>query len=306
MVTPQQPMHAGKQLFIFIGLSAAIMVGCALLGLGIISAIYGIKGLQAMGSLSPSTPNGATMLWILQICSSTLPLLWASVVFGFVVVKQPKQVLKANMPPSLQEVLLIVGVMLLCIPFMEWLINFNQHLKLPAALKGIDDWMREKEAQAATEMQVLLQMKTVGQLLFNVLMVGLATAIAEEFFFRGCLQSIFTQWLKNHHYSILLTAAIFSAIHLEFLGFLPRMALGMFFGYFVHYSRSIWTGVLGHFINNGGQVLMLYFYQRHTTHVNPDGQYTFSYPLYVFSLLSTIFLIWFFARTQQPIKNSRV
>ena len=56
------------------------------------------------------------------------------------------------------------------------------------------------------------------------------------------------------HLTVFLTAAIFSAIHMQFYGFLPRMFLGVLFGYMLVWTGNIWVPVLAHFINNGAAV----------------------------------------------------
>ena len=54
------------------------------------------------------------------------------------------------------------------------------------------------------------------------------------------------------------TAAIlFSAFHLQFYGFFPRMLLGAYFGYLLYWSHSIWLPIFAHFINNAIAVITL-------------------------------------------------
>nr|WP_255476780.1 CPBP family intramembrane glutamic endopeptidase [Mucilaginibacter sp. AK015] len=134
-------------------------------------------------------------------------------------------------------------------------------------------------------------MNTVWDCIKNIILIGFLTAVAEEFMFRGGLQTIFTKWTKNTHVAIWVTAAIFSAFHMEFYGFLPRLLLGALFGYFTAYSGSIWPAVWGHFLNNGTAVLATYLYQKRHINVNPDDTHVFSYPAYIFSGLIIIILL---------------
>ena len=64
------------------------------------------------------------------------------------------------------------------------------------------------------------------------------------------LQPLFGQWFRNVHVSIWVVAAVFSALHMQFFGFIPRLVLGGLFGYLYFWSRTIWVPVLAHFINN--------------------------------------------------------
>ena len=128
----------------------------------------------------------------------------------------------------------------------------------------------------------------------NVIIVGFLTAVAEEFMFRGVIQTIFTRWTKNYHAAIWITAILFSSFHMEFFGFLPRMMLGALLGYMVAWSGSIWPAVWGHFINNGTAVVVTYLYQHKKIKVNPDDQHMFNYAAYIFSLIIVLFLLFMY------------
>jgi len=62
----------------------------------------------------------------------------------------------------------------------------------------------------------------------------------------------------NPHIAIFLSAAIFSFIHFQFYGFLPRMFLGLLMGYMFYITNSLWTSILMHFVNNGSAVVLYY------------------------------------------------
>jgi CAAX amino terminal protease family. len=66
---------------------------------------------------------------------------------------------------------------------------------------------------------------------------------------------------KNHHVAIWVSAFIFSAFHVQFFGFVPRMLLGALFGYLYVWSGSLSISIIGHFVNNGFSVLMMYLNQ---------------------------------------------
>ena len=101
-------------------------------------------------------------------------------------------------------------------------------------------------------------MNSVSDLLINLVIIGLIAAIAEEIFFRGILQQIFKEWSKSIHSSVLITAFLFSAIHMQFSGFLPRFILGILLGYMYYWTKTIWIPIIIHFINNGIIVILSY------------------------------------------------
>jgi len=116
-------------------------------------------------------------------------------------------------------------------------------------------------------------MKNPRDLLVSLILVGLLAAIGEEIFFRGILQRIFIQTFKSPWVGILVTAAIFSAVHGQFLGFLPRMILGAVLGALYWYSGSLITAMVGHFVFNAIQVFLVYFKLVDTNQNNSGGNF---------------------------------
>jgi membrane protease YdiL (CAAX protease family) len=289
-------IHPGWQLLILIGILFATLLVGNLLGIAIVAALFGMKTVTAIGTLNAATPHILTALWILQITGTTLPILACPVLFATVVTSEPQDYLKTNFRFHWGLLLLVLFVMLLSLPSLELLSNINQKLKLPTGLKGLEDWMKSSEKEAEDVTNLMLSVKTLWGLLFDVLLIGLVTAAVEEFLFRGAMQTIFFRWTKNIHAAVWITAIIFSAFHLEFYGFLPRVLLGALFGYFVAWSGSIWPAVWGHFVNNGLDVVVTYLYQNKIIKVNPDDQQMFNYAGYGVSLLILIALMWIFKR----------
>ena len=97
----------------------------------------------------------------------------------------------------------------------------------------------------------MLSVNGIGGWFELVLQMSVATAIAEELAFRGALLTIFRRYTKlNKHVIAILIGFIFSAIHMEIYGLIPRWLLGTLFVYLVYHSGSIWPSVLAHALNN--------------------------------------------------------
>src|SRR5690606_9250818 len=126
----------------------------------------------------------------------------------------------------------------------EW----NESLSLPASLKGIEEWMRLQEDSMAELTERMVMVDKVPLLLLNIVVMAILPAVAEEFFFRCNLMHIIQRMARNHHISIWLTAIIFSAIHFQFYGFVPRMLFGAFFGYLFFLTQIIWLPVFASFV----------------------------------------------------------
>lgn len=284
--------HPSLQLIIFVGITFAVIGAGYIIGAGIVIAMYGVNALMEIAQLNLSDPNAANGLWILQIVSTTIPIFVAAFVFAKFVVKDTGEYLKATAGFPWFLMVIVFCVMLTATPLIEALANINQKLQLPDFLAGLQKWMRDTEDQAQKLTAVLLQMKSVGSMLLKLALVGLITAIVEEFMFRGCIQTILLKWTQSPHAAVWIAAALFSAFHLEFFGFLPRLLLGVLFGYFVLWSGSIWPAVWAHFINNGTAVVVSYLYQNKMVNVNPDDTHIFNLPAYLFSLIIMLFLLY--------------
>ena len=117
-------------------------------------------------------------------------------------------------------------------------------------MAGIEQWLRAQEDMALQATEVLMNINSVGQLIVVILTIGLLTGIGEELIFRGSIQRLMIEKRINIHVAIWVTAFIFSALHMQFYGFVPRMLLGAFFGYLVVCSGSLWLPILAHALNN--------------------------------------------------------
>ena len=187
---------------------------------------------------------------------------------------------------------LVILIIFLSTPIFELSAVLNQNMVLPDFLKDIEVWMRLKETEAAFLTQKLLVMNNYGDLAFNLLMIAVIPAIGEELFFRGGVQNILASWFKNNHWAIWVTGIIFSAIHVQFFGFFPRMLLGVLFGYLLVYGKSIWLPILGHFLNNATAVVMAYIMQKQGKSMSEIEKSTsFDTYAYIISAIITLVLL---------------
>ncbi len=291
-VRPYSQLHPALQFLIFILLSIAIVLIGNVIGAGIAAALYGLHTVMDIAQLKFTAPHVIDALWLIQIIGTTLPLLAAPIFFAFVIVREPKAYLKPGFRFPWVLMLLVFVIMFMSAPLIELLSNINQKMVLPPFFS----WMREKEIEAQKLTEAMLQMKTVWEMIKDVLLIGLLTAIVEEFMFRGVLQTILVRWTKNTHASIWIAAILFSAFHMQFFGFLPRMMLGVLFGYFVAWSGSVWTSVWAHFINNGTAVVATYLFQNKKIKINPDDQHIFGFGGYIFSLVVIVSLFFIYRK----------
>ncbi|HAL81106.1 MAG TPA: hypothetical protein DCO83_01825 [Mucilaginibacter sp.] len=293
---PYNQVHPAAQFFIFIGIFLMILFAGNLIGLGIVRAVYGLNTVMDIAALKMNSPHLINALWIIQIAGTTFPIFAAPVFFSYVIVRDPDDYIKPSFRLHWTLFALVFLVMVFSNPVIEVLSNINQKMHLPSFLSGVQKWMEDSEKSAQKITEVMLQMKTIWDMIIDVLLIGLLTAIVEEFMFRGVLQTIFVRWTRNHHVAIWITAILFSAFHIEFFGFLPRLMLGVLFGYFVAWSGSIWPAIWAHFLNNGAAVVATYLFQHKIIKANPDDQHLFNAAGYIISLLIMLFLLFIYRR----------
>lgn len=193
-------------------------------------------------------------------------------------------------------------VLLLVVAFMPLngvVIEWNSGMRLPDALQGIETWMRDKEDQLAELTTFLTQFSSPGQFLIAMVVIGVIPAIGEELLFRGIIQRKLTEEWVNVHTAIWVSAALFSAIHVQFYGFLPRMLLGALFGYLYYWSGRLTVSIFAHFVNNGFMIAMIYLHHRKVVDVDIEDTGSVSWTAALASLVVSAGLLYGIWKTRR-------
>lgn len=185
--------------------------------------------------------------------------------------------------------------------FISFLTQWNKTIQLPEALLPIEEWMRAMEDSAMATTERLLSGKSVIDLLANLFFIALMAAVSEEIFFRGALQQFLQEMTKNGHAAVWISSFIFSAIHLQFYGFFPRLMLGALLGYLFLYTRNLWVPIIVHFVNNSLVILLTYFWGD-ADWFNKMEDIPVTPTLFVLALLSAIITVVLFRLYKQPEK----
>ena len=184
--------------------------------------------------------------------------------------RRPFSWLKMDQPVHWEYLLWGFGIMICALPAINFLADLNSRLQLPESLDFIEQFLRQQEDNAAALTQRFLQADNIGVLFINIALMALLPALSEELSFRGTLQQIISnksQITNNQstiHVAVWVTAIVFSAIHMQFYGFIPRMLLGAMLGYAFVWTGSLWVPILMHFTNNAVAVIAYY--------LSDDGQ----------------------------------
>ena len=193
--------------------------------------------------------------------------------------------------------LVLMPLALPAVNFTKWL---NEMLSFPDALSALEQWMQQMEEASNQLTAQLLQTENRGEIIMNLVAMALVPAVSEELFFRGALQRTLTQKM-NAHAAIWLTAIIFSAAHLQFYGFIPRMLLGAALGYLFWYSGSIWTSILAHFVNNAATILL---FEKDLPFIDVESIGTMeTWWVGMTSLVLVVAMVWSLSRLASPKKK---
>ncbi len=257
----KEEMNPVIQILVLLGYAIAGAILFGIIAIVVVLLIYGMEVTGDIFSGIPS-PKSVDSFKILLFTSTSigtflvpaLALAWTEKIkirkfYGFGKLK-------------FDVVLYVFALFLFSIPFMEWVIELNQNMHLPSFLKSVEDWMRKAEDDAMRTTYMLLDIRNSWDLPVNILVVAIAPAIGEELMFRGGLQRSLGRMFTNPHVAIWLTAIIFSAIHVQFFGFFPRMLLGAGFGYLYFWTKNLWYPIIGHFINNATAVIIAWDMDR--------------------------------------------
>jgi len=215
---------------------------------------------------------------------------------------EPLRYLSLEKKPKAWSVLLAILFMIVAIPAINMLAAWNAQMELPESLAGVEAWMKRSEESAAVLMEAFLRADTIGVLLLNIFMIAILPGIGEELLFRGVLQPQLSALARSKTAGLFLAAFLFSAMHLQFYGFLPRFLLGLIFGYMLLWSGSLWLPVLAHFVNNVIAVIFYFYAGKSDINISELEELGASSEAYIYVLLSFVIsavLLWQFKKSTQ-------
>ncbi len=277
----------------------------------VVSIIIAIPffGLDAMLNLpgidSLNNPEGIMILKYFQVIQSVGVFVVPPFILGWLFNGNIAEYLSLNKSVNFASVFLVLVISFAASPLINFLGEINSNMKLPEWLSGLEQWMKNAEDNAAELTDAFLKVETFGGLIFNVFMIAFLPAIGEELLFRGVIQRIFTKWTGNFHWGIWISAILFSALHMQFYGFIPRMLLGVLFGYLLVWSGSIWLPIVAHFFNNGIAVVLMYLVDKNV--LKPEleeiGSTADSYYLAAISLVLVSIFLLLIKRENDPVNR---
>lgn len=248
-----------------------------------------------------SNPDIKIPLYIIQGCATFIGLIVAPAVFLIREERSLTEFFKEKgvaLIPVLVTVFTVIIFMAVNSIFIEWNANFN----FPDFARDFESWAREREDTAAELTEFLTEFGSPAELLFAIVIIAVLPAIGEEIVFRGLIQNELYRGTRNIHVAIWVAAIMFSAIHFQFFGFVPRLLLGALFGYLYYWSGNLWLAILAHFVNNGVSVVALYLYQQGKFTFDVESQESAPANVVILSSVLTAGLLYYFYKYYQDRK----
>lgn len=235
-----------------LSLAAALLLLAAMVMIGFMLAMVLMTVLMSLGMLDLTSRTH--LLWV-TVLQDVLAFIVPALALAVILWQRPCAALRLDAAPAWMALLAVVVMQVISLPAMNWLVDWNANLTLPAAL---EQTLRPMEESAAVQTRLLLHADSVWQMLAGVLVIGFMAALSEELLFRGAVQGTWMDYSGHRHIAVWAVAILFSAIHLQFYGFVPRMLLGVWLGYLLVWTRSLWVPVFAHFLNNSIVVVASY------------------------------------------------
>jgi len=246
------------QIVLFLAIAFSLFIILSFISMSVLTAITGVSPVKLQDPKSWTSDNGQMIFYIrgLLLAQFLGLFLIPSLLFSFL--SDPKPLQYLGMRPPVRKRFWILGfaLMMVALPAAEYLGILNQKLSVSSDLQS---WIRNREDEAARQIQFMLNRHTVSELILNLIFIAGFAGIGEELFFRGILQRLFIRAFKSPWAGIIFTGLLFSAFHFQFFGFLPRMLLGVLLGAIYWYSGSIWTSILAHFLYDAVLIVAVYF-----------------------------------------------
>ncbi len=205
--------------------------------------------------------------------------------------------LRLTSAPKLSTAYLGGLFIILTFPLAQFSYWLNQQLPLPA-------WATSMEESAGETLQSMLVMNSTSELVFNIVVIAIIPAIGEELVFRGIVQDRLSRFFSKGWMAIWLSALFFSAFHLQFEGFLPRLILGAGLGYLFYWTRNLWIPIIAHMLINGLQLLITYFNEDNADALTPSKSIIDYWPVVILSTLLLIISGYFLQSTNKVYRSS--
>ena len=248
-------------------------------------------------------PELKTPYFIVQGCATFFGLIIIPTLYVVFIEKLNPMIFFRKHRTTFLTFLVIVGIVIFFIGFNSIIIEWNANIDLPDSMQGFENWARRNEDMAMEVTKFLTVFDTPAEFIVGLLVIAVFAGIGEELVFRGLLQPALYRLTKNIHVAIWVSAILFSTLHMQFFGFVPRVLLGALFGYLYYWSGNLAVPMFAHFVNNALSVIAMYALQKGVIDMDVDSTEAHSWPIVITFTLCAVALLYYFKK-QFDIKTT--
>lgn len=282
--------------------SLLVIIGLFLIGFLFLGSVIQILVMMAAGaSLTDfmnsdgdfsKLPNAWLGMILGQGLGSFMGFVGTAWFYWIIIEKKSWKDLDFDKIPALSVFGTVVLIEIAFMGFNGWLQELNQAVAFPESLKGLEALLKGMEDKLAETTKFFTNFTSFWQFLLAFLVIAVIAGIGEELIFRGLIMRKILLGTGNPHIAIWVSAFIFAVIHFQFYGILPRMMLGVLFGYFYLWTGNIRVPIFAHIFNNGLAITIMYLHNIGIVKTDLESMDDVPMSIVGFSLIATIGLMF--------------
>lgn len=241
-----------------------VLLACLFIFFAVITSVI-------IGLITSIITDPTAVMRISIVLQDVLVFILPPVATAVIMTRLPARFLDIDTTPHIRQLILALAALFAAFPLLNCIVAWNESIHFPEQYAQLEAQLRALEDTAGNTFDSILSSPSIPSLILSLLIVGVLAGLSEELLFRGALQKLLMLMRINPHISIWLAAFVFSAVHFQFFGFVPRMILGAYFGYLVWWTRCLWIPVIVHAANNSIVVVSKYFEARSGTVTSLDS-----------------------------------
>ncbi|MEZ5046480.1 MAG: CPBP family intramembrane glutamic endopeptidase [Chitinophagaceae bacterium] len=277
----------GVQLLVLSGLFLMGLTLGGMLSIPLQDYFVGVSNENLLTQINVSEAQ-AQGLKIVNTITNCFVFLVPALLFAYLAFEKPKAYLHLDMPINGLHIMLAIAILFSIMPFIAYTEFWSAKIPMNTDLSTLEK-QYEKISTA------MLSGTSTWSLITSIIAIAIIPPLSEELFFRGVLQNVLTQQgSKNPFWGIIITAIVFSMLHGQVSGLLPRIFLGIMLGLVYYLSANLWLSIGLHFLNNFLAVVLVFLKNKHS--IQWDAMESNQVPMYmaIYSLVLVSALFFYF------------
>lgn len=289
-----QNLGPWEKLLLFITVCIFSSMLFSLMGMTLVKPLFGIDPYDQSELLDLGRLESIRSIKLINLFFQIGGFLIPSILFARLLSTEPNKYLTIQQTPKLGHFGILILFFLALTIINGWLTEINSHLDMSFISEELQEKIEYDQAMINKSIYAYIGLSWRSYFL-NLILLAIVPAISEEFLFRGVFQRLMVKASGKLHLGIWATAFIFAFIHFQFLDFLPRLVLGLVFGYVVIITGNLWHSITLHFLNNGF-ALTLEFLSRKGLIDLSNSWLSISVIHLIFAFTTVAFVIYFYTK----------